>query len=92
MGIDGPRLVLDHNAHIEPWPEDVSKTCSEKSQASCTSKNCKGKRGKARRSCRKRVSKKCEKNAEKKCNTSFQSYLRTIRNRNEVCEDDTICD
>ena len=96
QGLDGLKFVLDHNSHIERWPERTLNECKEKEKKDCFQKECKkSKNSKQRKECEKKKSNKnkCKKEADKKCKKvkNFYDYVKDLKD-GQSCELENICE
>ncbi|XP_062523084.1 A.superbus venom factor 1-like [Corticium candelabrum] len=95
QGLDGLKFVLDHNSHIERWPERTLDECKEKERNACFRKACKkSKNSKQRKECEKKKSNKnkCREEVKTKCKDvkKFYNYVSSLKDGNK-CELVDIC-
>jgi hypothetical protein len=88
QGMDGPKFVLDHSSHIEPWPPSFD-DCVEKETIECLKDKCSQiKNAGKRKTCNKSNEKKCKDKVKRKCNDSkkFDKYVSQLK-EGGACED-----
>ena len=88
QGRDGKKFVLDHNSHVEPWPETTVDDCEDIQKQDCIKKPCKSKKGKARKTCEKRRRKRCLEKCKKY--VDFENYVTTLKDGG-ACESNDLC-
>ena len=92
QGRDGNKFVLDHNAHVELWPENTAKECRKKVRQQCIKEPC-AKYGtrKQKKACEKKRKAKCEKDLEN-CEQflPFETYVDKLKDGGQ-CESRDIC-
>ena len=88
QGINGPKFVLDHSSHIEPWPSGFEE-CEKAKRKECLRRRCSAiKNAKKRKVCyeNRGNEKKCKIHAKTKCEDSkkFEKYAAWL-NRKVAC-------
>ena len=91
QGIDGYKLILDHNSLVEPWPEKTSAECRAQLKETCIKKPClKYKNKNDRHLCEKEREVKCKPKIKTQCN-DFDRYVAHIK-EGAICEIRDICE
>ena len=89
QGIDGPKFILDHSSHIEPWPSDFE-DCAEREKTKCLKERCSRiKNAVKKKTCYQINEKKCKTKGKEKCADlkKFDKYVTQLK-EGGACEVD----